>query len=185
MTNIARTLILIAALLGLASAASAEPPTLNEKVVKFCKDKMGEKVGGGECAHLAEAALQYAGAKPRPAFKDYPKEGDYVWGKLAYTLEIKDDSQKETTVPKTSVEPGDIIQFRNARFEGKNLRGGGGTYFITCGHHTSIVVNVKKEDNILTVLEQNVGGKKIVVESTYRLSDLKTGWLRIYRPVPK
>lgn len=182
MTNPTRMLLLITALLGMVASSAAQPQTTSDKVVKFCKDHLGKKVGEGECVNLAEAALKYAGAKPRTAFKESPNNGDFVWGELVYTLEIKDNSQKETKVAKMSIQPGDVIQFRDARFKGRNLRGFP-IYETACPHHTSIVLAVKKEKNVLTVLEQNVNGKRMVVESAYRLTDLKTGWLRIYRPV--
>jgi hypothetical protein len=77
-----------------------------------------------------------------------------------------------------SVKPGDVIQLRDARFEGKN-------YFMTYPHHSAIVLYVKEGGKVLTVFEQNVNGKKIVTEKTYRLNDLKTGWVRVYRPAQK
>jgi hypothetical protein len=164
------------------AAEDTQSPTTNDKIVKFCKDHLGKKVRQGECTNLADAALKHAGAKPRTTFKDSPNREDYVWGKLVYALEIKENSQKETRVPKMSIQPGDVIQFRDARFKGRSLNGLQ-NYETAFPHHTSIVLAVKMENNLITVLEQNVNGKRKVMESTYRLTDLKTGWLRIYRPV--
>jgi hypothetical protein len=177
-------LILTAALLGLASSAVAQPATMSEQVVKFCKDNLRNKVGDGECYDLAEAALKQAGAKLQTEFKDSPKAGDYVWGKLAYTIEIVGGSQKVTKDPTINLQPGDVLQFGDARFEGKNLRGFE-KYTTMFPHHTAVVLDVNKADGILTALEQNVNGKRIVMENTYRLTDLKSGWVRVYRPVPK
>ena len=184
MANSTRTALLTTALFGLVSPAVAEPATMNDRVVAFCKDNLGQKVGDGECSDLADAALNQAGAKPRTSFKESPKKGDYVWGKLVVELEMKDGSQKETKVPKMRIQPGDVIQFGDARFEGKNLRGFE-NYFTTFPHHTAVVLDVKKGENALTALEQNVNEKKFVVENQYRLTDLKTGWVRVYRPVSK
>ena len=184
MTNSTRTLLLAAALLGLVTSALAQTATLNGKVVKFCKNNLGKEVGSGECYDLAAAALQYADAKPQNGSEDSPNAGDYVWGKLVYALETTDGSQKETKVPKMSVQPGDVIQFRDAKFEGKNLRGFE-TYFTIFPHHTAVVSEVGKADEVLTALEQNVNDKRVVTANAYRLSDLKTGWVRVYRPVPK
>ena len=179
-----RTLILTTALLGLVSSAVAQPTTINDKVVKFCKDHLGQKVGDGECSSLADAALRQAGAKLRTEFKDFPRQEDYVWGKLVYAVEIQNGSQKETNVPKMSIQPGDVIQFGDAKFAGKNLRGFE-NYLTIFPHHSAVVSDVKKADKVLTALEQNVYDKRIVMENQYRLTDLKTGWVRIYRPVPK
>jgi hypothetical protein len=178
MVNKTRTVLLVTALIGLVSSAPAEPPTMGDKVVKFCKDKLGEKVGDGECSSLAAAGVAQSGGRIWTAFKDSPKQGDYVWGSLVYVVEMKGDSPVETKDPKMSVKPGDIIQLRDVKFQGKN-------YFMTYAHHTSVVLDVNEEAKVLTVLEQNVNGKKIVMESKYHLNDLKTGWVRIYRPVPK
>jgi hypothetical protein len=172
-----RTLILIATLLVMASPTLAQ--TTNEKILKFCKDHVGEKVGDGECSSLADAALKHAAAKT--GFKDAPNEGDYVWGKLVCTVEMKDNSAKVIKVGKMSIQAGDVIQLRDVKFEGKSLRGNG-TYNAAYPHHTAVVLAVKK-NNVITILEQNYNGQKIVSENAYRLTDLKAGWIRIYRPV--
>jgi hypothetical protein len=182
MANSTRTLLLLTTLWAWVSSALAQAPTINDQIVKFCKDHLGEKVGDGECTFLAQAALKHAGAKPCTTFKDFPNKGDYVWGELVYALERKDHSQKETKVPERSIQAGDVIQFRDATFKGKHLRGLQ-NYEATYPHHTAVVVAVKKDTDVITVLEQNVYGIKKVMENPYRLSDLKTGWVRIYRPV--
>jgi hypothetical protein len=179
--NSTRTLLVITALAGVVAQVPAQE-TPNDKVVKFCKDRLGEKVGAGECSDLADEALKQAGARPRTKFKDFPNEGDYVWGTLVYTLETKGNSRKETKVAKIGIQPGDVIQLRDATFKGKNLRGFE-IYEANCPHHTAVVVAVDKESKVLTALEQNYNGKSMVLENPYRLTDLKTGWVRVYRPV--
>jgi hypothetical protein len=183
MANTTRTLIVICTLLGVISSAHTQSPA-NDKVVKFCKDHLGQKIGGGECSHLAEAALKYASAKPRTAFKGSPGKADYVWGKLVYILEAKDGSLKETKTPGMDLRPGDILQFRDAQLKGKNLNGFA-TYAVAAPHHTAIVVAIGKKTGILTVIEQNMRGEKVVANGVYRLTDLKGGWVRAYRPVSK
>lgn len=178
MLNVAHTLLLAIFLLGQVSFAAAQPAKQDDSIVKFCKDNVGKKVGRGECTDLVEEALKAAGAKPSAAFKPSPGKDDYVWGSLVYVLEIKDDTRQEKKVPQLSVRPGDVIQFRNAKFQGKN-------YFVTCVHHTAVVLEVKEQDKVWIVLEQNVNGKKSVMERTYHLDDLKTGWIRVYRPLAK
>ncbi len=37
----------------------------------------------------------------------------------------------------------------------------------------------------MEILEQNVNGKRFVQEGTLFLKDLRSGWLRVYRPVRK
>jgi hypothetical protein len=56
-------------------------------------------------------------------------------------------------------------------------------YEANYSHHTAVIAAVNQKSNLLTVLEQNYNGKRIVQANPYRLTDLKTGWVRIYRPV--
>jgi hypothetical protein len=166
------------------SSVVGQPTAINDKVVEFCNDHLGEKVGEGECSNLAEAALQHAGAKPWTTFKESPGAGDYVWGKFVYALAMEAGSPKETKIPEMSMQPGDVIQFRDARFTGKNLRGFK-EYEVNSPHHTAVILDVKKAAGVITVFEQNIDGKKIVAKSAYRLTDLRTGWFRVYRPEEK
>ncbi len=79
--------------------------------------------------------------------------------------------------------PGDILQFHDVVFKGRNK---GGTYSSNYPHHTSIVAAVKSDGKVLELLHQNVGGSKepkTVQRSTIRFADLqKGGWVKIYRP---
>jgi hypothetical protein len=165
-----------ATLVGFVSFAVGQSATINDKVVRFCKDQLGKKVGDGECVSLAAEALKVAEAKPQATFKDYPNKGDYVWGRLVFALEINSGSRVQKKVPGMSMNAGDVIQLRDARFQGTN-------YFLTYPQHTAVILEVKKNGSALTVLEQNINGKKIVGETVYRLDDLRSGWLRVYRPV--
>src|SRR5438552_529643 len=81
-------------------------PTINDKVVEFCKKNAGEQVGNGECWTLANEALKAAGAKSSAAYKDTPNKSDYVWGDLVYGLEVKDGKPAENGKA-AKVQPGD------------------------------------------------------------------------------
>src|SRR5687768_10005145 len=68
-----------------AATMLVQTPTINEKVAAYLDAHLGQRVGGGECAHAATEALRAAGARfIRPA--DAPKPGDYVWGSLVKVL---------------------------------------------------------------------------------------------------
>jgi hypothetical protein len=168
---------------GVAVAKPAEGPAdsgLGEKVLKFCKDKVGQQVGDGECGTLAQEALAAAGAAPVNTFKENPGGGDFVWGELVFALEAKDGKRKRDPVGAKAI-PGDVVQYRDALFRGSQ---GGRPYIFLASHHTAVVVEVKKNGD-LVVLEQNMNGKKEVSQATVRVNDLSGGWLRVYRPVPK
>jgi hypothetical protein len=155
--------------LGVSVASAAAAPNLGDKVVDYCRKNMGKKIGSGQCAALAFQALREAGARTR-AGKDFPKPGDYVWGRLVYLLEATPDGRKATG-NLSDVRRGDIVQYRDARL--------GRAHF---GHHTAVVAGL--EEYRLKVYQQNVGGTQHVVDGAVRLDKLSAGWLRIYRPVP-
>jgi hypothetical protein len=157
----------------------AGPGTLGEKVVAFCQEHKGEQVGDGECASLANEALRAAGARGRGA--DRPQKGDYTWGEQVFFIEGGESGQKMEG-KSSEIRAGDIIQLRDVKFKGRRP---GGTYSMTFEHHTAIVAGVEDGGRTVHIFHQNFGGKKVVMNATYKLGDLKEGWLRFYRPVLK
>lgn len=174
----------VAVVLAAGLAAADDPATVNEKVVAFAKAKRGEQVGNGECWTLAHEAVKAAGAKSSGAYKDSPAKGDYVWGEPVYATGFENGKAFEER-PRAGLkpQPGDVIQFRDAKFEGRLP--GGGTYSATAGHHTAVISAMSKDGTIWGVLHQNHNGKKTVIEGTLVLGDLRAGWVRVYRPQPK
>jgi hypothetical protein len=163
--------------------AKAEAMPLNEKVLAFARSKVGEQLGNGECWTLANDAILSAGGRSSPAYRDFPDRGDHVWGDLVYAVTAKDGKLTDDTTAGKKMAPGDIVQFRDARFEGP--RPGGGTYSMTAPHHTAVVAAVGADGKTLGILHQNWSGKKTVAEATTALRDLKGGWVRVYRPLPR
>lgn len=159
---------------GKSKGATALPP-LNEKVASYARANVGKKVGDGICITFAIMALKQAGAKAFPLDR---ADGDYAWGEL---VEHCQDAL-----------PGDILQFRNAVFDGRRVVKRRTTWWHEeYPHHTAIVSGVSEGGNVLTVLHQNVGGKdksedekKTVHEASLRMDSLQPGgWVRVYRPV--
>jgi hypothetical protein len=130
-----------------------EIPALNEKVLQFALDHLGEQVGNGECWTLAAEALLAAGARPARG---------YTFGREVDLSEIL---------------PGDILQFTSARFEF-----GGGWMILGAPNHTAIV-QALKDDSLVHILHQNVNGDKTVQSMTLDLSTLVSGEIQAYRPV--
>jgi hypothetical protein len=171
------------ACLNLACVAQADEkaatlPPLNEKVVEFARSNLGKPVGDGVCITLAVEALREAGAR-RVSFRD--PSGDYVWGELV--ADFKD------------VQPGDILQFRDAVFKGQRPIGGGRIlrWRQEYPHHTAIVARVERGGKTLAIYHQNVAvqgrpesEKGNVSEGELRMDSLqKGGWVRAYRPVAR
>ena len=157
------------------AVAPALPP-LNARVLAFAREKLGEKVLDGQCTSLARAALRSAGARRFP----FEGGGDFAWGEPV-------PSFREAL-------PGDVLQFRDAVFEGKRwiTKRKWVSWRQEYAHHTAVVAEVRERGNVVVVLHQNVGAndapdaeKKVVQEGTIRTNSLKEGgkvW--IYRPVP-
>jgi hypothetical protein len=154
---------------GLCRSQAAEPA----KVVQFCEDHLGQKVGNGECSTLAEEALHAGGFKGISGNK--PEKGDYVWGHLVYTLDAGTSPTAEGKLE--DIEPGDVIQFRDAFFKSKGRT-------LSFGHHTAVVRSVESDRQTLVILQQNFAGKT-VKEGKLHLPSLKKGWIRVYQPVAK
>jgi hypothetical protein len=176
--------VLLLALVG--AAAPAKEDTLGQKVLAFAQKHKGEQVGNGECAVLASEAYKAAGAARRGP--DAPDKGDYTWGKLVFTLDAAPPEKPAAATPPdaangkpTDIRPGDVIQFRNAKFRTKVK---GGTYTNTMPHHTAIVASVEENGATIHILHQNHNGNKTVQDATLHLADLKEGWLRFYHPLP-
>ena len=90
--------------------------------------------------------------------------------------------------------PGDILQFRDAVFQGQRSLGGGKRtrWHDEYSHHTAVVAKVERGGKLITILHQNVAtkgrdesSKGNVQESELRMESLqKGGWVKAYRPVP-
>jgi len=171
--------LVVSLLLSFATVSCADE--LAERIVQFCQDHEKKQVGDGTCYALAAKALEAAGGKPSSAYAERPAKGDYVWGKLVMIQEATAAGIKRTGRG-GDIQPGDFIQFRDTQWEGK---GGKGTYTLTFDHHTAIVEGVEGAGSHLRIYHQNVGGKMFVVEGFLILNDLKKGWIRVYRPMPK
>jgi len=149
-----------------AEARAALRLPLNEQIVSFCQQAMGKQVGGGQCSHLADGAVTFAGARNWPGLTPRGSD-DYVWGELVCVIEGNSRDFSKAM-------PGDIIQMRGVQFEGASGRA-------WAEHHTAIVKELVAGD--IVTFEQNHKGQLFVVENTYHMAEMKSGWMRIYRPI--
>jgi hypothetical protein len=164
---------------GSGAAASA---SLGDQVVSFAQDRIGRSVGSGECFDLADQALRNAGAKSAADFGPVTPNADYVWG---------------NSVSLADARPGDIIQFRNYRYD-RTIKTDSGTDtdFQERPHHTAIAGTIDG-GGALTVLEQNVPEGSAGQRSQLFFSNVNTntagrwttirvqGRVRFYRPQPR
>jgi hypothetical protein len=162
------TLLLTA--LPAAKGDSANP--LNRRVLQYCNENLGKRVGNGQCAGLAAQALRHAGARPRAA-KGYPAWNDYVWGKQVCLIEGSTDGTRVTSGSLDDVQPGDIAQFSQVRFIAMHA-----------AHHTAVVDYITPKR--LGLISQNGGGDRgVISKGSVRVDKLSQGWIRFYQPLPR
>ena len=143
---------------------------MGQQIVKFVKDNFGKKVGTGECADLANHALQSVGAKTSADYGVSGPDKDYIWGKLVTRYE--------------DVQPGDVIQFRNVQTVTKIVTGTQ-TRTITgvYAHHTAIVTENLGAGKFKGL--QQATSKKLVHDFEINMGDKTQGEIWIYRPEKK
>jgi hypothetical protein len=134
------------------SGGAHQDPPVPEATVGFAKRKLGHRVGDGECFALADQALKAAKAFSAADFGTITDDADYIWG---------------TQIQLGQLQAGDIIQFRDYRFDLKTTDedGGWSTQFQERPHHTAVVETVGS-DGAVTVLEQNAPKKSPVLRTT-------------------
>ncbi len=135
-------------------SAEAEQKRIAEipaKMEAYCRSKMGVQVGNGECWTLADEAFKACGLQ-RPS-------GEMrVWGRLV-------DWKKEELLP------GDVVEYRSAKFQNGSSTG---------PEHTSVVTKGGKRN--VMIAEQNWSGNKTVHEAPFNPKELVSGEIMIYRP---
>ena len=163
------------ALLGAATPVSAQ--SFGNNMASFLESRLGKRIGGGECSHLATEALRVSGAEffPQDLGADSPGAGDYVWGNLVTTIAYANKRWSDSQ-PTSPCQVGDVIQYRSASFVySKTLK-------ISFTQHTSVVAAVNAAGRPTHVYEQNVSGKRVVMKNSIDVTKLTAGWIRIYRP---
>lgn len=162
---------------GTTGLAQAVPPpsqaVLGQRVLNFARNRIGHKVGDGECFALADQALRAAGAATAENFGQVRPNTNYVWS--------------SQTVTAGAARPGDIVQLRNFSIRQDVARPDGSSSWQTESrpHHTGIVVSSRTEGGIvfLTILEQNVdiGGTPQQPKKSVRQNEIPTSSGRFHR----
>ena len=151
-----------------------------ERIAAWCEARIGTKVGNGECWTLANDAITAVAEECRAQNQEpcVPSRS-YVHGALIYTYIPPKPSDPPSGVLAAGTARGDIIQFLTAHFRSRD-----GLSWSSRGapDHTAVITAVER-GGILKVLEQNVGGTKIVMEGKVDMSEMTSGEVRIFRPV--
>lgn len=144
---------------------------VGNRLVSFLEARLGQRVGGGECTHLVVEALRASGAKF--AWMTAATT-DYAWG-TKLTGVTGTASGGRYGMPTARFQPGDVIQFTNARFRN-------GSWF---PHHTAIVASVDANGRVMSVYQQNFNRVRAVTKQPLDLSQLVAGYVKVYRPVAR
>lgn len=151
----------------------AHAQSIGDQVVSSLTNKLDQRVGGGESDHMASEALRIAGGEfvPGDLGADYPSSGDKVWGTLLTVISSTNDTWSDSN-PENRCEPGDIIQFGSAQFDGSTYP----------QHFTGVIATVNSAGRPNSIFRQNFMGNRTVQQATFDSTELSSGWLRIYRP---
>lgn len=134
--------------------ATVQIGEIGRGILNFASNNIGRRVGNGQCWTLAAEAMRAAGAEP-------PR--GYTYGNR---IELQE------------VQPGDILQFKTARFDEPG-------YWAIMGSpdHTAVVQSVGRDR--IFILHQNFGGKKIVQTFDLNPNNMSSGRMDAWRPVPR
>ena len=81
---------------------AANTTNMADRIVSYARRRRGQRVGDGECFTLVDRALRSAGALSAADHGEVTPDADYIWG---------------TEVNLSDVRPGDVIQFRDYRYD--------------------------------------------------------------------
>ncbi|KAH6719905.1 putative altered inheritance of mitochondria protein 3 [Leptodontidium sp. MPI-SDFR-AT-0119] len=169
------------------------PPMMSRRELEDCRERysdaiaswsesqMGLKVGNGECWTLANEALK-AIAATCTSHNQEPcmASQSLVHGHVLYTYIPLQSRQPVPAggILEAGVARGDVVQILKARFESGN----GGWQTAGDPDHTAVVTGVDADGSV-RVVEQNVGGKKVVMRGRYDMAEMVSGEVRIFRAV--
>ena len=144
-------------------------------IAKNAEKANGNTVGEGSAPEFVLSLI-----KPLPAA--LLPVGTRAYGALVYA-----NLANASTQQFDEIRPGDIITFRNAKFAGHK----GGLhqkYSQEVGNHVGVVIDwdgTKRKIRAWEQGNQEKGKKAKVREESYRVSDLKSGEVRVWRVMPR
>ncbi|KAI9789565.1 MAG: hypothetical protein M1816_005972 [Peltula sp. TS41687] len=151
------------------------------EIVRWCRERLGTRVGDGECWTLAHDALEAVAAKCKSRGQEpvMTSQGR-VHGVCIYVHRMPSPGSALDGLELAQVAPGDILELRKATFH--TQRTPFEFFRSETNKHTAVITGVA--NGVLTVLQQNVlPARENVAEGRYDLRDMIKGEMRIYRPV--
>jgi len=141
-----------------------------EKIAQAAQTKQNVVVGDGSPEALVQELLRDLSDALLPV-------GTRGYGAVVYS-----NLANATVQQFDEIRPGDIVSFRNAKFQGKHSGMMHQKYAMDVGKpdHVGIVTEWDGTKKKVRALEQGRDGKKAKVES-FRLGDLRSGEVRVWR----
>jgi len=163
------------------STPPASPSDLATQVLAFAESHLGTQVGDGQCGTLAMQALESAGAKTAVDLGPTGPTDNYVWGSLVLEEVGTVGGGQAAAGSYGAVKPGDVAQFSDANFV---LNTPTFHSLQSYPHHTAIIESYLGNGKF-SVLQQNINGNLTVQRGVIDFSQLTTGTVWVYQPVPK
>lgn len=145
------------------------------QIAKAADKASGSSVGEG-------SAHEFVASLIRPMHSALMPVGTRAYGALVYA-----NLANASTQQFDEIRPGDIITFRNAKFAGHK-----GSlhqkYSQDVGNHVGVVIDwdgTKKKIRVWEQGNQERGKKAKVRDESYRVADLKSGEVRVWRVMPR
>jgi hypothetical protein len=142
------------------------------QIVAMAQAKIGASVGDGtSLAFIREIYSRLDSCLPSAGVRSH--------GALVYR-NLGNSSTKQID----EIRPGDVVAFRNAVFQGHGGLRGKVTTEVGKPDHVAVVQEWNGSKKKLKVLEQGRESKK-VSQSSYKLGDLKSGEVHVFRPMAR
>jgi hypothetical protein len=145
---------------------------IGHQVVALAQTRAGASIGDGSALALVHDVF----AKLENCL---PSAGIRSHGALVFS-----NFGNSSTKQFDEIRPGDVVAFRNAIFQVHGGLRGKGTLEVGRPDHVAIVQDWNGSKRKLKVLEQRADNKR-VTPNGYRLGDLRSGEVHVFRPMPR
>lgn len=166
-----------------------------ERIVDWARARIGQQVGNGECWTLAADCFSSLQAEDEAIAAEKIMTAQGTSFGLCIFSHYPSVQHQPTILPGFTLKPGDILQFRSARWIKRDphgrvvfeMRAGAPEDAAGCKDHTAVVetVHYNQVGIKLGVLQQNPNGLRSVTRGEYTLGtgEMVEGGVRVFRAV--
>lgn len=177
-------------------ASAPRPKEWGDRIVNWVRARIGQQVGNGECWTLAADCFSSLQSEDKAVGGDQIMTAQGTSFGLCIFSHYPSLHHQPTVLPGSVLQPGDILQFRSARWVRRDsngrvifeMRAGAAEDTAGCKDHTAVIETVQydAEGGVkLCVLQQNSGGIRTVGRGEYTLGtgEMVEGGVRVFRAV--